>query len=187
MRISAGAYRGRRLQSPKGIRTRPTSDLLRQAIFNVVGSHVHGAHVLDLFAGTGALGLEALSRGAATAAFAERDRTALATLRANLGALGVTDQARILPMDALAALEVCTRNGERFDCVFLDPPYLGDHAARCIEGLAPGTVLRENAVLVVQAFHKTILPGRVGTLARSWDRRYGETRLTVYRKESPCP
>jgi 16S rRNA (guanine966-N2)-methyltransferase len=176
MSISAGAYRGRRLQSPKGIRTRPTSDLLRQAIFNVVGSHVHGAHVLDLFAGTGALGLEALSRGAATAAFAERDRTALVSLRANLGALGVSDQAR-----------VCTRNGERFDCVFLDPPYLGDHVARCIEGLAPGTVLRENAVLVVQAFHKTILPGRVGTLARSWERRYGETRLTVYRKESPCP
>ena len=76
---------------------------MRQAIFNVVGSHLQGAHVLDLFAGTGALGLEALSRGAATAAFVERDRAALASLRANLETLGVSDQARILPMDALAA------------------------------------------------------------------------------------
>jgi len=187
MRISAGAYRGRRLQSPKGVRTRPTSDLLRQAIFNVVGSHLQGAHVLDLFAGTGALGLEALSRGAATAAFVERDHAALASLRANLEMLGVSDQARILPMDALAAVERCARNGERFDCVFLDPPYLGGNAARCIEGLAPGMILRENAMLVVQAFHKTALPEQVGTLARSWERRYGETRLTVYRKERPCP
>jgi 16S rRNA (guanine(966)-N(2))-methyltransferase RsmD len=161
--------------------------MVKEALFNILAGDVLDSVWWDLFAGTGAIGIEALSRGAATAAFAERDRTALASLRANLDALGVSDQARILPMDALAALDVCTRNGERFDCVFLDPPYRGDDATRCIEGLAPGTVLRENALLVVQAFHKTILPGHVGTLARSWERRYGETRLTVYRKESPCP
>lgn len=187
MRISAGEHRGRRLQSPKGLRTRPTSDLLRQAIFNVVGAHVQGARVLDLFAGTGALGLEALSRGAAEATFVERDRAALVSLRGNLVSLGVSTRTRILAQDALTAVAGLARAGERFDCVLLDPPYVGDSARHSVETLAPGDILSENAVLVVQAFHKTELPERVGTLSRAWQRRYGETRLTLYRKEGACP
>ena len=104
MRITAGEHRGQRLRTPKGSRTRPTSDLLRQAIFNVVGPRVAGARVLDLFAGTGALGLEALSRGAADATFVERDRPALTSLRANLVGLGLSTRARIVARDAQAAL-----------------------------------------------------------------------------------
>ena len=187
MRISAGIYRGQRLQSPKGLRTRPTSDLLRQAIFNVVGPGIEGARVLDLFAGTGAVGLEALSRGAAETTFVERDRQALASLRANLDRLGLTGRARIIPDDALAAAAAFDRSGGRFDCVFLDPPYGNDLAHRCLETLAPGRILSENAVLVVQAFHKTTLPERMGALRRTWQRRYGETRLSLYRKERACP
>lgn len=187
MRITAGEHRGRRIRSPKGLGTRPTSDLLRQAIFNVVGIRIQGARVLDLYAGTGALGLEALSRGAAEATFVERARSALASLRANLATLGVAARSRVVAHDALAALEVLARAGERFDCVFLDPPYAGESAARCVETLAPGWILSDNAVLIVQAFHRTELPERIGTLRRGWQRRYGETRLTLYRKESACP
>ena len=187
MRITAGEHRGRRLLSPKGSRTRPTSDLLRQAIFNVVGPRVAGARVLDLFAGTGALGLEALSRGAADATFVEHDRAALTSLRANLVGLGLSTRARIVARDTSAALAGLARAGERFDCVFLDPPYAGDFARQCVETLAPGEILSENAVLLVQAFHKTDLPDRTGTLSRAWHRRYGETRLTLYRKEGACP
>jgi 16S rRNA (guanine966-N2)-methyltransferase len=186
MRISAGEHRGRRLRSPKGLRTRPTSDLLRQAIFNVVGARIQGAHVLDLFAGTGALGLEALSRGAAEATFVERDPRALTSLRTNLAGLGAAARARVVTQNALVALGALARAGERFDCVFLDPPYAGEDALRCVEVLAPGGILSENALLIVQAFHKTTLPVRIGTLCGSWNRRYGETRLTVYRKESEC-
>lgn len=187
MRITAGEHRGRRLRSPKGWGTRPTSDLLRQAIFNVVGARVACARVLDLFAGTGALGVEALSRGAAEATFVEQDRAALASLRANLADLRLSARARILPRDALAVLTALARAGERYDCVFLDPPYAGDLALQCVERLAPGQILSENAVLLVQAFHKTDLPERAGTLSRAWQRRYGETRLTLYRKEGACP
>jgi 16S rRNA (guanine(966)-N(2))-methyltransferase RsmD len=187
MRISAGEHRGRRLQSPKGLRTRPTSDLLRQAIFNVVEAGVEGARVLDVFAGTGAVGLEALSRGAAAATFIERDRQALASLRANLASLDLASRARVIAGDALVALSRLARAGETFDCVFVDPPYGGDLALRCVEVLATGRILSENALLVVQAFHKNLLPVRIETLSRSWDRRYGETRLTLYRKESACP
>jgi 16S rRNA (guanine966-N2)-methyltransferase len=187
MRITAGEHRGRRLRSPTGARTRPTSDLLRQAIFNVVGPRIAGARVLDLFAGTGALGLEALSRGAADATFVERDRPALTSLRGNLAGLGLATRARIVARDALATVEALARAGERFDCVFLDPPYTSDLALQCVETLAPGEILSENAVLLVQTFHKTDLPERAGTLSRAWQRRYGETRLTLYRKEGACP
>jgi 16S rRNA (guanine966-N2)-methyltransferase len=187
MRISAGAQRGRRIQSPKGLGTRPTSDLLRQAIFNVVGERIRGARVLDLYAGTGALGLEALSRGAAEATFVERGRSALASLRANLATLGVSAHSRVVADDALSALERLARAGDRFDCVFLDPPYAGESSARCVETLAPGGILSDNALLVVQAFHRTELPERTGTLRRAWQRRYGETRITMYRKDSECP
>lgn len=187
MRISAGEHRGRRLRSPRGLRTRPTSDLLRQAIFNVVESQVRGACVLDVFAGTGAVGLEALSRGAAAATFLERDRQAVASLRRNLESLGVTARARVIVGDALASVARLTSAGETFDCVFVDPPYGGDLALRCVEVLAPGRLLSENALLIVQAFHKSALPPRLETLQWCWARRYGETRLTVYRKETACP
>ena len=186
MRITAGEYRGRRLVSPRGLRTRPTSDLLRQAIFNVVGPRIVGARVLDVCAGTGAVGLEALSRGAAHATFVERDRQALACLQTNLASLDAAPRARILPGDALVALAELTRTGERFDCVVVDPPYDGDLALRCVEVLAPGRILSDNALLVVQAFHTTPFPARIDQLSRSWDRRYGETQLIVYRKESEC-
>lgn len=186
MRISSGEHRGRRLHSPKGLRTRPTSEFLRQAIFNRIGDGIQGATVLDLFAGTGAIGLEALSRGAAAATFVERDRRAVASLRANLTALDLGALARVRVGDVLPILRELQEAGEAFEYVFLDPPYTTDQAIRCIEALAPGGVLSENALLVVQAFHKTVLPGQAGVLRRSGQRRYGESALTFYVREAPC-
>ncbi|HSB72750.1 MAG TPA: 16S rRNA (guanine(966)-N(2))-methyltransferase RsmD [Candidatus Methylomirabilis sp.] len=186
MRISSGEHRGRRLKSPRGVRTRPTSEFLRQAIFNTIGGRIRGASVLDLFAGTGAVGLEALSRGAAAATFVERDRQAVASLRANLAALGLTGRARILPSDVLQTLGELQAAGEVFDYVFLDPPYADDQAARCIETLARGTLLSDNGALVAQAFHKTPLPERTGVLLQGWRRRYGESSLAFYVKEATC-
>jgi 16S rRNA (guanine966-N2)-methyltransferase len=186
MRISAGEHRGRRLQSPKGSKTRPTSDLLRQAVFNVLGDRVQGARVLDLFAGTGALGLEALSRGAATATFVERDPAALESLRANLAALNLTARAWVRVGEVVPVLARLQRAGEMFDCVFLDPPYQGDLAARCIETLAPGALLSDNALLVAQIFHKTALPECAGVLRQTGRRRYGESILVFFTTEKAC-
>jgi 16S rRNA (guanine(966)-N(2))-methyltransferase RsmD len=187
MRISGGEHRGRRLQSPKGRRTRPTSELLRQALFNVLGPRIEGGAVLDLFAGTGAVGLEALSRGAASATFVENDRRAVESLRANLAALQLTSRSRVVVGDVYSSLARLEAAGERFDCIFLDPPYgQSDLALRCIEMLARGAVLGDNGALSVQAFHKTRLPDRVGTLRRIWRRRYGESSLTLYSQEAEC-
>jgi 16S rRNA (guanine(966)-N(2))-methyltransferase RsmD len=159
---------------------------LRQAVFNILGARVQDARVLDLFAGTGAVGLEALSRGACAVTFVERDPRAVESLRANVAALHASDRARIISGDALPALARMEAAGEPFDIIFVDPPYAGDLAGRCMERLARGAVLSDNGMLVVQAFHKTALPERVGVLARVRGRRYGESALTFYAKEEAC-
>jgi 16S rRNA (guanine966-N2)-methyltransferase len=168
------------------MRTRPTSDRLRQAVFNVIGPRTEGARILDICAGTGAVGLEGLSRGAAHATFIERDREALACLQANVRHLDAAARTRILGGDAPAVLEELHREGARFDCAFLDPPYEEALTQPCIEVLARGGLLSENALLIVQTFHKTALPERIASLARTWNRRYGETGITIYQKEREC-
>src|SRR5215208_7039866 len=120
MRVIAGTYGGRRLQAPSGTDTRPTADRVREALFSILGARVDGARVLDLFAGSGALGLEALSRGAAGVTFVERAPAALRVLRANLAALGA--DAEIVPSDALRWLGAASAASRQYDLVFLDPP-----------------------------------------------------------------
>ena len=186
MRISGGAHRGRRLRSPQGTRTRPTSALLRQVVLNVLATRIPAGRLLDLCAGTGAVGLEALSRGAAHVTFVERDPAALASLRENLQSLHLQERAAVMTGDVEAALARLRDAGTRFDGVFLDPPYDSDLALRCIEMLAPGHLLSDNAVLIAQAFHKTLLPERSGVLRQQWRRRYGESSLTLYTRERAC-
>ncbi|MGH2831798.1 MAG: 16S rRNA (guanine(966)-N(2))-methyltransferase RsmD, partial [Solirubrobacteraceae bacterium] len=123
MRVVAGRYGGRRLTAPRGRATRPTSDRVREALFSMLGD-VHQMRVLDLFAGTGALAIEALSRGAQSAVLVERDERALAALHANLEALGLGgEQVRVLAMDAATALQTARARRETYDLIFIDPPY----------------------------------------------------------------
>ena len=172
VRIVAGSRRGARIVSPKGLTTRPTADRVREAAFNLVGP-VDGASVLDLFAGSGAMGLEALSRGAERAIFVESDRAACRTISQNLEKLRFTG-ARVVCQDVLWTLRQETR---RHDLVFVDPPYgtWPELEAR----LAPllGAVLAPDGVLVVETAARTepALP-----LALRTSRRYGSARLTLF-------
>ena len=142
MRVVAGLYRGRRLVAPQGTATRPTSDRVREALFSVLGASVQGARVLDLYAGTGALGIEALSRGAASAVFVDSSPQAIAAVRANLQALGI--DAPVHRMAASAALRPSPDRQAAYDLVFLDPPYrraagLGQELSEALPAvLAPG-------------------------------------------------
>ena len=122
MRIIAGERRGHTIFAPRGRETRPTSDRVRENVFNIVAPWVEGARVLDLYAGSGAMGLEALSRGAATAVFVENDREARRTIDRNLDKLGLTG-ARVVAQDALRALAAEAAAGRRYDLVLVDPPY----------------------------------------------------------------
>src|SRR5258707_2421054 len=123
MRVLAGALKGRRLETPGGSTTRPTADQVRIALMDTLTPRLPGARVLDLFAGAGGVGLEAISRGAADAVFVERDARAVAALRENVEALGLGAAARVKRGDVLRELEALYREGERFDIVFLDSPY----------------------------------------------------------------
>jgi 16S rRNA (guanine966-N2)-methyltransferase len=131
MRIIAGKFRGRTLRPPGDHRTRPTADRVREAWFSILGDRVRGATVLDLFAGSGALGLEALSRGASRAEFVELGKAAVGALRANVVALDVEDRVRIHRVDAGRFLERIAE--DVFDIVFADPPYAGDYARKLVE------------------------------------------------------
>lgn len=188
MRIIGGTDRGRRLTAPRGLRTRPTAERVREALFDILGSRVAGAHVLDLFAGTGAVGLEALSRGARRAVFVERDREALRALRANLAVLGISrEQARVVAGDVLAVLPALAASEAAFDVVFLDPPYANAPTPRVLEALAAGPLLRPGTEVIVQHFAKTALPSVPGLVGGGRARRFGETTLTFLRAEGYTP
>jgi 16S rRNA (guanine966-N2)-methyltransferase len=188
VRIVGGENRGRRLAAPRGRRTRPTAERVREALFDVLGPSVAGTRVLDLYAGTGAIGLEALSRGALRAVFVERDREALRALRQNLERLRLPRAAaRIVAGDVPAALDAVARSEAAFDLVFLDPPYRSDLAARTLRALGGSRLLAAGARVVVQHPARTPLPAVAGLVPHRRARRFGETALTLLSAEGYTP
>ncbi len=174
MRIVAGAYGGRRLAAPRGGRTRPTADRVREALFSMLGP-VADARVLDLFAGSGALGLEAVSRGAAEATFVDSSPAAVRAVRANLEALGI--DAEVRRADARAFLRNARAAGRQYDLVFLDPPY--QRAGAVAEALAGdlAAVLAPQARIVVESDRRSPLEL---PLPLQVDRRYGDTVIRIF-------
>jgi 16S rRNA (guanine966-N2)-methyltransferase len=186
VRIIAGAYKGRRLVTPRGDRTRPTADQVRIALMDTLMPWLPGARFLDLFAGAGAVGLEALSRGAAQATFVERDARAVAALRDNIAALGVAAAARVVRGDVERELPRLAAAGARFDLVFLDAPYDTDDTAGALSTLGGAGLLTERSLVVAQHRTKRAPAARTGGLAAFRARRFGETTLTFFRPE-PSP
>ena len=178
LRVIAGAYRGRRLQAPRGRVTRPTSARVREALFSILGD-IEGARVLDLYAGSGALALEALSRGAASVVLVEHDRAALACIRENIEALAVSERARVLPLRARSALGAL--GSEVFDLVLCDPPWdvLADACAVLTE-LASRSRLAEEARIVLEHSARDAEPEVLG-LAAYDRRRWGDTAVSLFR------
>jgi 16S rRNA (guanine966-N2)-methyltransferase len=181
MRVMAGALKGQRLTTPKGRTTRPTADQVRIACLDTLMPYLEAGPFLDLFAGAGGVGIEALSRGAPSADFVEQDRQAVAALEDNIGRLGLADRARVHRQDVVGALEALARDDARFAVVFLDPPYASSVAMPALERIARGDCLLPGAVVVAQHPTKAPLPAEPGVL-RPWkSRRFGETTLTFFR------
>lgn len=182
MRITGGSLRGRRFAAPRTSGVRPTADRVREALFARIEG-LEGARVLDLYAGSGALGIESLSRGAAHCVFVERASPAIATLRKNLDALGLRERARVVRGSAVSQLRRLARAGQRFDWVFADPPYAGDEAERALEALPP--LLAEGAHVILERSARSE-PPTVPALRIADERRYGDTVVTRYvRSASP--
>jgi 16S rRNA (guanine966-N2)-methyltransferase len=180
MRVIAGYLGGRRLKAPRGRVTRPTSDRVREAVFAMLGG-VEGASVLDLFAGSGALGIEALSRGAERAVFVERDAGVARILSGNLAQLGIPEEAtEVRRVDALAALQSARAGQETYDLVFIDPPYgqARDWGPELSAILPP--LLRPDARVVVESDRRAPLEL---DLAPERHRRYGDTSITIHRHQ----
>jgi 16S rRNA (guanine966-N2)-methyltransferase len=180
MRVIAGRLGGRRLKAPKGTATRPTSDRVREALFAMLGD-VEGASVLDLFAGTGALGIEALSRGAQRAVFIERDPSAARVLSANLDALGIPgEEGEVRRMDAFAGLRSAQVSKETYDLVFIDPPYRQAPEWGIELSTMLPWLLRPDARVVVESDRRAPLEL---DLPVERDRRYGDTSITIHRHQ----
>jgi 16S rRNA (guanine966-N2)-methyltransferase len=175
MRVIAGTHRGRPLKAPPGANTRPTSDRVRESLFSILGDRVQDARVLDLFAGSGALGLEALSRGAASVAFVDDDRAAIAAVEANLTAL--KSGAEVRRTDALRFLRTASQTGAQYDLIFLDPPYrLAERLAPPLSEALPA-VLAPGAVAVAESDRRAPL---TLDLPLNDERRYGDTLIRIY-------
>jgi 16S rRNA (guanine(966)-N(2))-methyltransferase RsmD len=189
MRIIAGTFRSRALEAPPGLATRPTSDRLRETLFNVLAPRIAGAKFLDLYAGSGAVGIEAISRGAAQVVFVERAPAALKVLRANLARLGLTAGFRIHTGSASSFLRKPQVGAESFDIVFLDPPYDAAEeyaAALGILGGSVGGLLASRALVIAEHRRKERLAEQFGNLKRSRLLEQGDAALSFYAPQAPA-
>ena len=187
MRVIAGIYRSRILKTLKGLALRPTSDKLRETLFNVLGPDLTGAHFVDLFAGTGAIGIEALSRGASEVVFIENHPPAATLIRRNLDSLAVRSGATVLAVDALRGLAMlATRKMEAapgFTHIFLDPPYAASKDyARVLEFLGSADLLASGGIVVAEHRRSFDLPEEAGALRRFRVLKQGDAALSFYRQ-----
>jgi len=184
MRVISGKAKGRKLKYPKlakSRRIRPLTDQAREALFNILGADIAGGLFLDLFAGTGAVGIEALSRGAEIAIFVERDRKVVGAIRENLELTGFTDRAEVYSLDVLKAVKVLDRKGSRFDFIYLGAPYGSPDLVKALELIAASGLVAENGVVIAERRAKHEIAESYGALDRVRDSRYGDTVLSFYR------
>lgn len=185
MRVIAGTCRGRKLIAPPGVTTRPTSDRVKEALFSILAGLVDfaGIRVLDICAGSGALGIEALSRGAGSCCFIESDPAVKAILEKNISATCFRNCTEILTMDALKALQFIAGRGQSFDLAFFDPPYASELYKRVPETLDSSGLLTPDSILVAECSIRNPLPEAYGRLKRFDRRVYGETALELFSLE----
>jgi 16S rRNA (guanine966-N2)-methyltransferase len=187
MRIIAGKYRGRKLKSPPSLQTRPTSDRLRETLFNILASRIEGARFLDLCAGSGAIGIEALSRGSAHVAFVDRSRKMYALIETNLKTLDASeDEIEVASKEALEFLKRRTKQeASAFDLIFFDPPYAMDYEDVLNYVSEQGTrLLADGGVIVVEHHKKKELKSEFGALKRYRTLKQGDSCLSFYQTDS---
>jgi len=182
-RIIGGGSKGRRLKAPAGHATRPTGARVRQSLFDILAPEIGGALFLDAFAGTGGVGLEALSRGAREVVLVDQAAPAVAVLRENAKALaGAGGEVKVYRQDARAALQGFARQGLVFDVIYLDPPYESDLYEPLLQLVSDEGLIAPGGVAVAEHFHKRALPATIGALVRTREVRVGDHRLSFYRR-----
>lgn len=181
MRVITGTARGKRLGELPGMETRPTTDRVKEGLFNSIQFDIEGRRVLDLFAGTGQLGIECLSRGAASCLFVDQRRDAAALIRKNLRDTGLENGARVIQGEALRCL---WSQKEPFHLIFLDPPYDTDLLENALKTIAEIDILSENGIIICESRVEKELPPLSAPYRRDRSYRYGKIKVTLYRKDS---
>src|SRR3989338_11576464 len=183
MKILTGRLRGRRIEFKPNPSLRPTADKVRQAVFNILQAKTKGAKVLDLYSGTGALGMEALSSGATSAIFVENDSLQCQKIRRSLEALGLTAFAEVKCSEALKVIQEFSKNGERFDIIFLDPPYERDLAVKTLMSISETDILYDDRSSIICEVRKNeVLPEEIKKLRCLKTKLYGDTKILVFGK-----
>ena len=180
MRVITGSARGVQLKTPEGMVTRPTTDRVKEAMFSIIHFDIPGAHVLDLFGGTGQLGIEALSRGAKSATFVDAGEPACRLIRENLKRTKLEADARVVRSDYLTYLKNCR---ETFQIILLDPPYAEVFLENALKLITEIDILQTDGIIVAECPLGKELPGEFPGFCRSKDYKYGKILLTVYRKQ----
>ena len=190
MRISAGHLKGKKINFKKAQKTaakqdtlRPTSSKVRESVFNIIGSLIVDAKFIDLYAGTGAVGIEAMSRGAKMVFFVEADGKRAELIKDMLKDCGYSSKADIIRGEASAFIGKAEIEGLKFDIVFLDPPYHEGELEAALSLLAEGTLLNDDGIIIAEHTSKKKLPDEIGRLAKRKDYKYGDTMLTLFRKK----
>jgi 16S rRNA (guanine966-N2)-methyltransferase len=181
LRIIAGMAKGRRLKTPKGFKTRPTSARVRESLFNILGARIIGRAFLDLFAGSGVLGIEALSRGAARCVFIEKQPRNARLIRENLAISGLAELAQVYTMDVLKGISVLGREGERFPIITLDPPYGSPIAQRTVDALVQWDLCPPGGLIIIEQSTKDLIDLDEDKGFDLWRREsYGGTSLAFF-------
>jgi 16S rRNA (guanine966-N2)-methyltransferase len=190
VRISSGKLKGRKVVTSKkifssneGDELRPTSSKVREAIFNILQSEIDQAMFLDLYAGTGAVGLEALSRGAEKVSFVESNPVRSKALMGYISKLGLEARAAVYQEKAEAFLQRAMRTGMKFDIIFADPPYISDEFEQALPYVAEHNILKDDGCMLVEHSSKKVLPEQIHDIKRIKNYKYGDTMITLYRKE----
>ncbi len=185
MRVISGTARGISLNAPEGMGTRPTTDRVKENLFNMIQREIRDKAVLDLFSGSGALAIEALSRGACHAVLVEQDKKCYTVINDNLKRTHLSERVRILQTDMATALRQLQREGGRFDLVFMDPPYQKGWVELTLKMLAESHLLNPEALVVVEHESVDASPDEIGSLKRMNLKKYGRTALSLYREVTP--
>lgn len=183
MRIITGIAKGRRIKAPEGLNTRPTSDRVKESMFNILSNRYSFENVLDLFAGSGNLGLEAISRGAKKCVFIEQNKEAYNTLVENIKSLKFENNSEYYRQDAFVALEILSKRGEKFDLIFLDPPYGKGLVEQSIKLIDSKGLLRDGGVIVSEQDVNDVLPENINEIKRIRLEKYGRTTVAFWSKE----
>lgn len=177
MRVITGTARGRRLKTPDNYDIRPTTDNVKESVFNIIQFDIEGRQVLDLFAGTGQLGIECLSRGAAGAVFVDRDRDAISIVKDNLKTCGM--KATVLQEDSISFLNHCGK----FDVIFIDPPYDSDLYESALKIINLVDILSEGGIIICEARREKVLPEMTEPYRKRKEYNYGKVKICIYTKE----